>query len=620
MDSNAREKLGNYRLVQRLGAGGFSQVFLGEHLYLSTPAAIKVLHSRLFDNQSLDDFLAEARIVAQLDHPHIIRVLEFGVESSIPYLVLQYASNGTVRQRYPKGSHIPPPTIIQYVKQIAEALQYAHELKIIHRDIKPENFLLGKNDEILLGDFGLAIPSQSSIGISDHERAGTAVYMAPEQTQGKSSRASDQYALGVVVYEWLCGYPPFRGTEYEVLHQHIYEPPLPLREVMPAIPAAMEQVVMRALAKEPSERFPQIQDFARILEKAYQRSWMQQSGAAEQVAFAGQEPLATPRSNELPLPSSENDVGASATRKFLPSEQDASGPSSYDQAQMPIAGQFPLTGETEHNGVESARQAEHSSLSTVFSPPSVLLENQAVAGPFVQNRWSAMSPAKQKRRVSRRAVVAAGMLGLAALAGGSALYLLDSQNLGLTPAFSHAPTRSATKSPNKGTTHSGTGGTGNTPGTGHNGTGSSPSQKQPPSNNPRPGQGSSTQTQPTTPAGGGQTGGGAGSAPPLTVQIDNGGALLQVNINSNQNVQVSCSQSGVPATVDVTYSNGATQNLGTQATNGSGIATFAWGVNVSGLLGVSLSATLVASATGANGQTASSAPVTVTILLNVGGL
>jgi serine/threonine protein kinase len=571
MDSNTRERLGNYRLVQRLGAGGFSQVYLGEHLYLNTSAAIKVLHSRLFDDASLNDFLAEARIIAQLDHPHIVRVLEFGVEDSIPYLVLQYAPNGTVRQRYPKGSRVQQSIILQYVKQIAEALQYAHDLKIIHRDIKPENLLLGKNDEILLSDFGLAIPSQSSIGVPDQERAGTAVYMAPEQMQGKSSRASDQYALGVVVYELLCGYPPFRGTASEILYQHIYEPPLPLREVMPTIPAAIEQVVMRTLAKEPSERFPQIQDFARALEEAYLK-------------------------------------------------QDAIAPPSQDQPQMLIAGQLPLTDEVQLDEAMGTQQAEHGSFPTVSSPPSVLPEGQAAASPGV-HRWpAAASTTKRMRPISRRAAVAAGMLGLAVLGGGAALYLFDSQDLWFAPALSHVPPHSTAKSRGKGTAHPGTGGTGNTSGAGHNGTGSSSSQKHPPSNNPQPGQGGGTHTQPTATAGSGQAEGGAGSTPPLAVQIDNRNALAQANINSSQNVQVTCSQSGAPTTVNVTYSNGETQNLGTQATDGNGNATFAWDIHVNGLLGVSLSATLVASATGTNGQAAYSNPVAVTILLNIGGL
>src|SRR5207249_11448551 len=153
------------------------------------------------------------------------------------FLVIDYAPNGTLRRRYPKGSLVPLPIIISAVKQVADALQYAHEHKIIHRDVKPENMLLGRRREILLSDFGIATiaHSTSSLSTSAEGTSGTLSYMAPEQIEGHPRPASDQYALAVVVYEWLCGERPFEGSVSELIAQQLSIPPLPLRERMPTI-------------------------------------------------------------------------------------------------------------------------------------------------------------------------------------------------------------------------------------------------------------------------------------------------------------------------------------------------------------------------------------------------
>lgn len=262
------QQLGNYRIIRLLGQGGFADVYLGEHIFLKTPVAVKVLQARISAQDDMESFLKEAQMVARLVHPHIVRVTDFGTADQTPFLVMDYAPGGTLRTRHPKGSQLSPTTIVPYVRQIAEALQYAHSEKIVHRDIKPENMLLSARNDILLSDFGIALISQSSRYQGTQDVTGTVAYMAPEQIQGKPVRASDQYALGITVYEWLSGDSPFHGTFTELCVQHMFAPPPPLREKVPSISPDIEQVVMTALAKDAKQRFGSIQAFATALAQA----------------------------------------------------------------------------------------------------------------------------------------------------------------------------------------------------------------------------------------------------------------------------------------------------------------------------------------------------------------
>lgn len=266
MASRVGQQFGNYQLIQLLGKGHFAEVYLGGHIHLGTLAAVKVLQTRLMD---VDAFRTEARIVAHLIHPNIVRVLEFGIEDEDPYLVMDFAPFGSLRQRHPKGERIPLLTVISYVEQVADALQYAHDDRLVHRDVKPENMLVGRRNEVLLSDFGIATLAQSSPGQRLSDTSGTMLYIAPEQLRGRPCAASDQYSLGIVVYEWLCGMPPFTGpSALEVAMKQLSEPPRSLRDTIPSISPAVEQVVMRAIAKDAGARFESVQGFATALEQA----------------------------------------------------------------------------------------------------------------------------------------------------------------------------------------------------------------------------------------------------------------------------------------------------------------------------------------------------------------
>src|SRR3989442_12331868 len=269
MADHVGTQLGNYQLLRVLGRGAFAEVYLGEHQYLEIPAAIKVLHVQM-EPETQDLFRREARMLAHLQHNHIVRVLDFGIQEQTPYLVMEYAPNGTLRTRHPRSTRLPLEQIVSYVKQLAPALDYAHQHHVIHRDIKPENLLLNAQQEVVLSDFGMAVVQQTIESLSLQHPAGTPLYMAPEQIQGRPCPASDQYALAVVVYEWLCGQPPFRGSLFEVYSQHLSQAPPRLRTRLPDLPPAVEEVALAALAKDPKQRFASVRAFATDLQQASQ--------------------------------------------------------------------------------------------------------------------------------------------------------------------------------------------------------------------------------------------------------------------------------------------------------------------------------------------------------------
>src|SRR6266566_5292512 len=264
------QRIDNYHLAQKLGGGSFGQVYLAEDLRRKTKVAIKVLDPFITPKER-DQFFDEVRSLVRLRHPYIVSVIDFGIDktTNLPFIVMEYAPNGSLREKH-HGQQLPLATVVQYIKQIASALQYAHDDQLIHRDVKPHNVFIGTNGELLLGDFGIAILSSTGlISLQQPQGSGgTPVYMAPEQIKGMPSRSSDQYALAIITYEWLCGKPPFTGSMMEIIGQHLNAAPQPIREFVPPIPPQVEQVILRALSKEVKDRFPTIQEFADALEAA----------------------------------------------------------------------------------------------------------------------------------------------------------------------------------------------------------------------------------------------------------------------------------------------------------------------------------------------------------------
>lgn len=268
MANRSGEPFGPYRLVRFIKAGGFGEVYEATHPQRGR-VALKLLKGQL-DEQGLQDFLSDVRAVL-LRHPHIIEIVDFGVESQTAYLAMPYFADGSLRARHPRGTQLPLATIAEYVGQIAEALQYAHDHGTIHRDVKPDNVLLRPDGILVLADFGIAVTFDPSKTHRTAEFAGSLEYAAPEQFEEQPGPASDQYALATMVYEWLSGKVPFpqadNRTPSAMKKKKTQEAPPRLAGIAPAI----EEVVLRALAIDPHDRFSSVQAFAGALTQAGQQ-------------------------------------------------------------------------------------------------------------------------------------------------------------------------------------------------------------------------------------------------------------------------------------------------------------------------------------------------------------
>ena len=458
MTERVGQQFGQYRLTRFLGRGSFGEVYLGEQVRDTTLAAVKLLQGQL-TQEGLKEFINEASATFRLQHPHIVRLLDFGIgPGDTPFLTMAYASNGTLRQRYSRGTRLPLATVVSYVTPIAAALQHAHDQRLVHRDVKPENILLGPNNEVWLSDFGISALAHSTRSLDTERSSGTLPYMAPEQLQGKPRPASDQYALGIMAYEWLCGERPFSGMAWEIVSQHLSTPPPPLRGRVPTIPPEVEQVVMTALAKDYKQRFGSVQAFARALEQASQLGSSQAMPRPAQINPAG--PPAPPTAPIAANPPSQaahlaemgtpanptaapTGLVAPANPPVMPREMARSTIPSAAPAGMSIPAS-PTAGPT-----EAITPASQTSLPPVAYP---IPQASVGAPPLTREPVAPGEPVPAQRGISRRIVV----LGLAALtvvgvAGGGIAWLAHSQHstASLTPIPS--PTLSPTQSPTQST-------------------------------------------------------------------------------------------------------------------------------------------------------------------------
>ncbi|MGQ0603817.1 MAG: SUMF1/EgtB/PvdO family nonheme iron enzyme [Anaerolineales bacterium] len=252
-------ELNGYTIVELIGSGSMADVFLARQPSMNRWVAIKVLsHTLASDTQFVARFKQEAQIVAALEHPHILPVIDYGEVDDVPYLVMRYVSGGTLQDLLHKGP-LPPNDVLRYLTEIGQGLDYAHSLGVVHRDIKPKNILLDTRGNAFISDFGLAkIVRGGGLTHSGVGMIGTPHYMSPEQGRGDAAvdGRSDLYALGVMLYEMVTGRVPFDAdSAVGIVMQHINDNVPSVARGNGSLPVILDSIIARALAKDPKDRF-----------------------------------------------------------------------------------------------------------------------------------------------------------------------------------------------------------------------------------------------------------------------------------------------------------------------------------------------------------------------------
>jgi eukaryotic-like serine/threonine-protein kinase len=262
---------GRYELGRQLGAGGMARVYLAHDRVLDRRVAVKVLSEPYAsDPQFVERFRREASAAAGLNHPNIVAVYDRGEADGSYFIVMEYLAGPDLKQVIRRRAPIGPLEAIDSAQQILAALGAAHRRDLVHRDVKPQNVMVAEDGHLKVTDFGIARAGAEADMTEAGSVIGTAQYLSPEQASGgEVTPASDCYAVGIVLYEMLTGRVPFDGgAPVAVAMKQVSDPPQPPSEVEPTVPPALERVVMRALAKRPSERYRTAQDFSRALEEA----------------------------------------------------------------------------------------------------------------------------------------------------------------------------------------------------------------------------------------------------------------------------------------------------------------------------------------------------------------
>ncbi len=284
MSFNVGENVGPYRIVQQLGQGGMATVYKAFHAALDRYVALKALHPAFGEDPNFEArFQREARLVAKLEHPHIVPIYDYAEHEGRPYLVMKYIEGDTLKARLQKGP-LTSAEILNVVESVGSALGYAHKQGILHRDIKPSNVLIGTDGVMWLADFGLARIAQAAEStLSSDMIMGTPQYISPEQAMGdkKLDEGTDIYSFGVMLYEMVVGQVPFNAdTPFSIIHDHIYSPlPMP-RAINPSVPEPVERVLLKALAKDRAARYADVDSMVQAFKDAWAEAGVPMRGTA----------------------------------------------------------------------------------------------------------------------------------------------------------------------------------------------------------------------------------------------------------------------------------------------------------------------------------------------------
>jgi serine/threonine protein kinase len=303
-DTYVDKQVGNYRIEKEIASGSFGTVYLARHLHLrERVAAIKIMHLvRFTSEEEKNNFLKEAQILERLKGlPNILPLLDVGVDGNVPYMVTEYAEQGSLRMYIRKrGSSLLSLQALKIIEQIGRGLQGAHDKGIVHRDLKPENILFNTKGEALLADFGISTAlSTASVRDTQHT-TGTPGYMAPEQIRGKVCKESDQYALACIAYELLTRHKLFDTPDFtSMCYLHINEAPIPPRQHNSQISEAVEHAILKALSKQRADRYPNVSAFIAALKSQPPRASARSQGYTSNTSTVAKQPDSTPKGDTI---------------------------------------------------------------------------------------------------------------------------------------------------------------------------------------------------------------------------------------------------------------------------------------------------------------------------------
>ncbi len=255
------QQLDRYRIDRYIASGGMADVYQAQDTETDKTVALKILPPEYARNQEMvERFHREARSAGALRHPNIVRIYGEGIADNLHYIAMEYVAGKTLKDRLTEHGSLLPQRVLNITTQICHALNYAHARGVVHRDIKPANIMVDQEDNVIITDFGIAKAADSTQLTSTGTAMGTPEYMSPEQIQGDTDFRTDIYSLGIVMYEMLTGRVPFRAdTPIAVAYKHTHERPIPPRQIAPHTPRELESIIMKALEKDPDNRYPDIQ-------------------------------------------------------------------------------------------------------------------------------------------------------------------------------------------------------------------------------------------------------------------------------------------------------------------------------------------------------------------------